>query len=83
MLSLTTGGPEEAYLEGGFNGDINAILRPIQRGMLEFTGFSVLAPHVIYGPAHISQQERSALLAGYSERLRNIINEAPIEVGHY
>lgn len=32
MLSLTTGGPEEAYLPGGFNGDMMGILRPIHRG---------------------------------------------------
>ena len=39
LLSLTTGGPEAAYRADGFNGDLDAILRPIQRGMLEFTGF--------------------------------------------
>ena len=38
MLSLTTGGPAPAYVKGGFNGDIHAILRPIQRGMLQFVG---------------------------------------------
>ena len=41
MLSLTTGGPAPA---GGFNGDIHAIPRPIQRGILQFVGFEVLAP---------------------------------------
>jgi NAD(P)H dehydrogenase (quinone) len=39
LLSLTTGGPRESYAPDGFNGDIEAILRPIHRGMLEFTGF--------------------------------------------
>ncbi|MBK7600938.1 MAG: NAD(P)H-dependent oxidoreductase [Acidobacteria bacterium] len=29
LLSLTTGGPEDAYRKGAFNGDINGILRPI------------------------------------------------------
>ena len=38
MLSLTTGGPQQAYLQGAFNGDISAILRPIHRGMLQFVG---------------------------------------------
>jgi NAD(P)H dehydrogenase (quinone) len=53
MLSLTTGGPQEAYQPDGFNGDIHAILRPIHRGMLEFTGFSVLQPQIVYTPAHL------------------------------
>lgn len=54
FISLTTGGPAEAYVRGGFNGGIDGILRPIQRGMLRFVGFDVLAPHIIFGPAHQS-----------------------------
>ena len=83
LLSLTTGGPKEAYQEGGFNGDINGILRPIQRGMLEFVGFSVLAPEIAYGPAHIGDQERVALLVSYAERLRSITDEEPVAAGLY
>ncbi|HEX9157266.1 MAG TPA: NAD(P)H-dependent oxidoreductase, partial [Syntrophales bacterium] len=37
MLSITTGGPAEAYAKGGFNGDIHAVLRPIHRGIFSFT----------------------------------------------
>ena len=59
MLSLTTGGPEETYRKGGFNGDIAAILRPIQRGILQFVGFSVLEPDVVFGPAHLSEAQRA------------------------
>ena len=48
LLSLTTGGSgEAAYQPGGFNGDINGVLRPIQRGMLEFVGFDVLKPQIV------------------------------------
>ncbi len=83
MLSLTTGGPEVAYRVGGFNGDIMGILRPIHRGMLEFTGFSVLAPHIVYGPAHLDDQQRQEALAGYTARLTNLAQERPIEIGAY
>jgi NAD(P)H dehydrogenase (quinone) len=34
LLSLTTGGPADAYWPDGFNGDIHGILRPIHRGAL-------------------------------------------------
>jgi NAD(P)H dehydrogenase (quinone) len=47
LLSLTTGGPPASYVKGGFNGDIYAILRPVQRGMLQFVGFDVLAPEIV------------------------------------
>lgn len=83
LLSLTTGGPEEAYLPGGFNGDLAGVLRPIQRGMLEFVGFSVLAPQVVYGPVRLEPAEREAALAAYVARLSEIASETPIEVGTY
>ena len=83
MLSLTTGGPAEAYQSDGFNGDIDSILRPIHRGILEFVGFSVLAPQISYGPAHISQEERAELLKNYRDRLQRINQEEPITVGRY
>jgi len=37
---------EPADTPDGFNGDLDAILRPMQRGILEFTGCSVLRPQV-------------------------------------
>lgn len=83
MLSLTTGGGEEHYQPGGFNGDMMGILRPIHRGMLQFVGFEVLAPHIVYGPAHMDDQQRQAALEQYRHRLTRIDKEQPIEVGQY
>jgi NAD(P)H dehydrogenase (quinone) len=61
MLALTVGGTKDAYLDGGFNGDINAILRPIQRGMLQFTGFDVLAPYIVYAPVRQTDAVRQSI----------------------
>lgn len=83
LLSLTTGGTADSYLADGFNGDLGGILRPIQRGMLEFTGFTVLEPHVVYGPARLSPQERNQELLRWQERLLAISTETGIEVGRY
>jgi len=83
MLSLTTGGPAAAYQKEGFTGDIEAILRPIQRGMLYFVGFDVLAPNIVFGPGRSEETDRTAALASYAERLRGIENEAPIDTGRY
>lgn len=83
LLSLTTGGPEAAYLEDGFNGDLNAMLRPMQRGMLNFTGFSVLQPQVVYGPVRVDDAQRRVWLAQWAQRLRTIEGEATIAVGRY
>lgn len=83
LLSLTTGGPESAFVKGGWNGDIQAILRPIQRGMLSFTGFAVLAPQLCCGPARAAAAQRARWLQEYAARLRGLDGEAPIDVGDY
>jgi putative NADPH-quinone reductase len=83
LLSLTTGGGSEHYEKGGFNGDIHGILRPINRGIFEFVGFTVLAPHIVYGPAHITGDQREAALVAYTRRLQSIVKESPYMVGAY
>lgn len=83
MLSLTTGGPYDSYLPDGFNGDMEGVLRPIHRGMLRFVGFDVLAPHIVYGPVRLSDDERKDRLETYRLRLREIHEEEPAEVGRY
>jgi NAD(P)H dehydrogenase (quinone) len=84
LLSLTTGGSgEAAYQPGGFNGDINGVLRPIQRGMLQFLGFDVLKPQIVHGPAQATEEDRKAHLAAWRGRLKQIAQEEPIAVGQY
>lgn len=53
LLSLTTGGQPADYQAGGQQGELAGILWPLHRGILQFTGFTVLAPHVVYGPARL------------------------------
>ncbi|MEZ5729107.1 MAG: NAD(P)H-dependent oxidoreductase [Burkholderiaceae bacterium] len=83
LVSVTTGGPADAYVDDGFNGDIHAILRPIHRGMLQFVGFDVLAPQIHYGPVRVDDARRAAWLEAHAARLRGIAGESPIEVGRY
>jgi NAD(P)H dehydrogenase (quinone) len=83
MLSLTTGGPEAAYKKGGWNGDIHSVLRPVERGILRFTGWDVLAPNIVYAPVRVTWDERCAALAAWAGRLRAIGAEQPVEVGGY
>jgi putative NADPH-quinone reductase len=83
LLSLTTGGQEDAYRKGAFNGDIAGILRPMHRGILQFVGFDVLAPQILYGPVRLTDEQRKQHLATFSERLQGIAHEPPIDVGIY
>ncbi len=83
MLSLTTGGSRSSYVTGGEEGDILGILRPIHRGIFQFTGFSVLAPAIYHGPARADESQRRQWLNEWAQRLRSIELEQPIEVGPY
>lgn len=83
LLSITTGGPESAFQRGGFIGDLHSIVRPIQRGMLRFVGFDVLAPQTSLGAARATDEERRVMLDRYRTRLASIESEAPIDVGEY
>jgi len=83
LLSLTTGGPAASYQPDGFNGDINGVLRPIHRGILQFVGFEVLAPQVCYAPVRQPAEDRTAVLAVWADRLRGIEHERAFEVGRY
>jgi putative NADPH-quinone reductase len=83
LLSTTTGGPVDAYLKDGFNGDINTMLKPIHRGILEFSGFTVLAPQINYSVAHLTDSERKAQIENWNNRLQNIFEEERWEVGQY
>jgi len=83
MLSLTTGGESKAYHKGGFNGDLYNMLKPIHRGIFGFTGFTVLEPHVVYGPARMARAEQEATLHEWRSRLLRVFEETPLEVGSY
>lgn len=83
LLSLTTGGEEAAYSPGGFNGDIINMLKPIHRGIFRFTGWSVLHPHIVWGPARIGQEARTQELDKWKKRLLQLVDEQPVEVGMY
>jgi NAD(P)H dehydrogenase (quinone) len=83
MLSLTTGAPPDSWVSGGRHGDIDAILRPIHRGIFQFVGFDVLRPQVSCSPARVSAEERDAMLAAWRARAAGLFGEATIDVGEY
>jgi NAD(P)H dehydrogenase (quinone) len=69
MCSVTVGGSAPMYSERGAYGPIERALWPIHHGILGFVGFGVLEPFVVYGPARLSDEQRSATLSAYRERV--------------
>ena len=78
MLSLTTGGPRSMYMPSGENGDIRMILHPITRGILEFTGFTVLDPFIVHAPAHMNEKQRKEALEHLEDRIRDLTRSVPV-----
>lgn len=74
LLSVTTGGPEKNYIPEKY-GSTNQILHPIQTGILEFVGFSVLPAEINFSVERIADDERKVLLEKWSSRLKTIFEE--------
>jgi NAD(P)H dehydrogenase (quinone) len=75
MLVLSTGGRASAYGTDGLQGDIHAILWPIHRGILQYTGFGVLPPFVAFAA---DDAERTALLAALADRVATLTTDVPL-----
>ncbi|KQT25302.1 NADPH quinone oxidoreductase [Chryseobacterium sp. Leaf405] len=78
LLSLTTGGPEKNYITTKY-GCIDQILHPIQTGILEFVGFSVLPSEINFSIERTTDEERKEILERWNTRLKNIFAESLID----
>lgn len=73
MLSVTVGGPPSMYGPDGLNGDIHEqVLFHINHGMLAFTGFTVVRPFLVHGPARMTPEQRAAELERYRQRIATL-----------
>ena len=59
MCIVTVGGARSDYDPSGkYATTVDAVLLPIHRGILEFTGFEVLPPFIVHGPGQLDDAER-------------------------
>jgi NAD(P)H dehydrogenase (quinone) len=72
MCALTVGGSARVYSPRGVYEPISTLLYPINHGILNFTGFTVVEPFTVYAPDDISPSERAAYLTSYRERMLSI-----------
>ena len=69
MLCFTLGGREHMFGPEAIHGEMDVLLRPIQRGALAYAGFTVLPAFIGYHVPYISQQAREQLLVDYAGHL--------------
>ncbi|MFA5989876.1 MAG: NAD(P)H-dependent oxidoreductase [Sphingomonas sp.] len=72
MCAVSLGGLEDVYSDAGAYAPIEDILFPVHRGIFAFTGFTVVAPFVSYGPGRVDDVRREEYLHGYVQRLLNL-----------
>ena len=75
VLSITTAAFEAMCAERGINGDMAAILWPLQQGVLRFTGFETLAPQVAWAAPYADAEGRAAQVEAWCARLAGIADE--------
>lgn len=81
LCIVSTGGLADSYGgEGGHYASIDAVLYPIQHGVLGFCGFEALPPFVAYGPNRVGPAERQRMLDALRARLGQIASSAPRSV---
>ncbi|QID16246.1 NAD(P)H-dependent oxidoreductase [Nitrogeniibacter mangrovi] len=78
MLAFSLGGQEHMFGEGAIHGELDLLLRPIQRGMLAYVGLTVLPPFIAWHVPYVTDAARAALLADYRTRLRQLDTLAPL-----
>jgi NAD(P)H dehydrogenase (quinone) len=69
MCSVTVGGTPASYSDHGMYLPMSSVLYPIHRGILEFVGFTVLEPFIVFAPRRMSHDERVMHLARYEQRV--------------
>ncbi len=79
MLSFTLGAQPHMFAdEAAIHGELNLMLRHLQRGTLAYAGLSVLPPFAAYHVPYIDNEARTAMLADYREQLLAIEHAEPL-----
>ncbi len=78
LVCVTTGAPEQAFGSDSLHGEILGLLAPLQRGVLAFTGMTVLPPYVAYHVPYTGAEGRTAMLADYRAHLHGLDAMTPL-----
>jgi Putative NADPH-quinone reductase (modulator of drug activity B) len=82
MVVVTAGAPEPSLGPRGVNGDIDALLFPLQHGTLFYTGMSVVPPLVVPGADRLTPAGYATHAARLRDRLRRLDTTEPIPFRH-
>lgn len=78
LFAVTTGGTPQRFSSEGVYGEIERVLYPVERLLLQYMGFEVLPPFVAYAAPRVSDAERQAYLRAWEAVLLSAMTR-PVE----
>lgn len=78
MLTFTLGGQPHMFGPEAIHGEMDLLLRPLQRGTLAYAGFAVLPPYVAWHVPYISHEARQDILRDYQGHLLALDAQVPL-----
>jgi NAD(P)H dehydrogenase (quinone) len=78
VACVTTGAPESAFGPDSLNGELLSLLAPLHRGVLGFTGMTVLPPFVAWGVPYAGDAARAGMILGWRAHLAGLDALAPL-----
>lgn len=78
MLAFSLGGQPHMFGPGAVHGEMETLLRPIQRGALGYVGLSVLPPFAAFHVPYISEEARREYLEQYRHHLLTLDDRPPL-----
>jgi NAD(P)H dehydrogenase (quinone) len=77
LLGVTTGGTAERFSPGGAYGEIDIVLRPIQKLVLRYMGFQTHEPFVAYAAPRVDAASREAYLRQWQAHVVAVAQALP------
>ena len=78
LVCVTTGAPDTSFQDDGINGDMQTLLMPLLRGVLGFTGMTVMPPFIGYGVPYSGPDKRAQMLQAYAHHLQSLDQLTPL-----
>ena len=76
LMGISTGGTTERFSDDGVYGDIERVLYPVRRCMLEYLGLEVLDPFVAFAAPRVDDAARHEYLEAWSARVAAAADDA-------
>lgn len=80
LLAFTLGGRNDMFQENAIHGPMESLLRPIQQGILGYTGLDVLPPFIGYHIPYLTDEKRADILQDYQKYLLNLEKLTPLSM---